>query len=190
MKRTVRVFAIPKERVPGGPPDPAREVVVEASSLDGILAATRNKLTQEGYRIRAARGLEDAAALAELHGESFGSTWTAEMYSRLMQSPGYDAEREFVVEAPDGGFAAFTVTWHDHVNRIGHFEPVGTHPDHRRRGLARALLMFGLRAMAEAGMEHAIVSNMGDNEASRDLYLDAGFEPWHLVDGYTKPIPG
>ena len=52
MKRTVRVFAIPKERVPGGPPNPAREVVIEASSLDGVLTATRANLSEEGYRIR------------------------------------------------------------------------------------------------------------------------------------------
>jgi hypothetical protein len=53
MKRTVRVFAIPKERVPGGPPNPGREVIIEATSLDGVLAATRAKLTEEGHRIRA-----------------------------------------------------------------------------------------------------------------------------------------
>ena len=53
MKRTVRVFAIPKARVPGGPPNPAREVIVEASSLDGVLATARAKLTEEGHRIRA-----------------------------------------------------------------------------------------------------------------------------------------
>ena len=101
-----------------------------------------------------------------------------------------ESAREFVVETSDGGFAAFTLTWHDHVNRTGHFEPVGTHGDHRRKGLARALLMFGLRAMAEAGMAFAIVGNLGDNNASRALYLGAGFEPWHLIDSYTKPIPG
>ena len=36
MKRTVRVFAIPKARVPGGPPNPACEVVIEASSLEAV----------------------------------------------------------------------------------------------------------------------------------------------------------
>ena len=50
MKRTVRVFNIPKERMPGGPPNPARETIVEATSLDGVLTATRAKLSEEGYR--------------------------------------------------------------------------------------------------------------------------------------------
>jgi mycothiol synthase len=142
-----------------------------------------------GYSIRSVRGLEEAAALAEVHAASFGSTWTPEMYRKLMQSPGYSAQREFVVEAPAGSLAAFTVTWHDAVNRTGLFEPVGTHPDHRRRGVAKALLRFAMRSMAAAGMRQAIVVNDGRNLASAALYGSVGFEPWHLLDGYTKPIP-
>jgi len=42
--------------------------------------------------------------------------------------------------------------------------------------------------MADAGMEFAIVANDGSNEASAALYRSAGFLPWHLIDGYEKPI--
>ncbi len=141
----------------------------------------------EGYVIRTVRGIEDAAALGEVHGASFGSIWTPEMYAKVMQSPGYAPEREFVAEAADGTFAAFTVTWHDHLNRTGLFEPVGTHRDHRRRGLGKALLLFAMRAMVGEGVDYAIVVNEGTNEASRTLYSSVGFTPWHLLDGYTKP---
>ncbi|MCL1693447.1 MAG: GNAT family N-acetyltransferase [Actinomycetia bacterium] len=88
----------------------------------------------------------------------------------------------------DGTLAAFTVTWHDHLNRTGLFEPVGTHPGHRRRGLGKALLLFAMKAMAAEGMEYATVVNEGANEASRALYASVGFSPWHLLDGYTKPM--
>lgn len=93
-----------------------------------------------------------------------------------------------VVEAADGTLAALTVTWHDHVNRTGLFEPVGTHLDHRRRGLGRVLLLFGMQRMASAGMEYAIVVNDGRNLASAALYRSIGFAPRHLLDGYSKPI--
>ncbi len=142
----------------------------------------------DGYRIRAVHGVEEAGALGEVHAASFGSTWTAELYRTVMESPGYAPEREFVVEAPDGSLAAFTVTWHDPVNRTGLFEPVGTHRDHRRRGLGAAMLRYALRAMASAGMEYATVVNEGANEASRALYHSVGFKPWHLLDQYTKPL--
>ena len=32
------------------------------------------------------------------------------------------------------------------------------------------------------------VANEGTNEASRKLYRSCGFEPWHLIDDYSKPI--
>ena len=71
---------------------------------------------------------------------------------------------------PNEALAAFTVTWHDSVNRTGLLEPVGTHPDHRRRGLGRAVVLHTMHQMRAAGMTHATVANSGTNEASRKLY--------------------
>ncbi len=142
----------------------------------------------EGYSIRAARGTEDAAALAEVHAASFGSEWTPELYRQVMESPGYAPEREFVVESPDGTFAAFTETWHDHLNRIGYFEPVGTHKDHRRLGLGRAIVLHGMKQMAAVGMEFATVANFSSNEAAQRLYEACGFKPWYELDDYVKSV--
>ena len=149
------------------------------------LADAGEPVLPRGYRIRTVRGPEEAGRVAALHAASFGSTWTEELYRAVMASPGYDPGREFVVEASDGALAAFTVTWHDDVNGLGLFEPVGTHPDHRRRGLGKALLWFAMRRMAAAGLTHALVVNEGDNEGSRSLYRSCGFEPWHLLDDYS-----
>ena len=52
MKRTVQVFVIPRDRVPGGPPEPAREMVVEAATVDGLLEAARERLIGEGMKVR------------------------------------------------------------------------------------------------------------------------------------------
>ena len=142
----------------------------------------------DGYSLRAPRGLGEAAALAAIHVAAFGATWTPELYRRYMAAPGYAAEREFVVVAPDGSFAGFTVTWHDSLNRIGLLEPVGTHPDHRRRGLGKALVLHAMHQMKAVGMTHATVANSGTNEASRALYEACGFEPWYLIDDYVKTI--
>jgi len=62
-------------------------------------------------------------------------------------------------------------------NTVGEFEPVGTHPEYRRRGLARALNLFGLRRLREAGAEHAIVGCRGDDDypIPRRLYASVGF---------------
>jgi GNAT superfamily N-acetyltransferase len=142
----------------------------------------------EGYSFQSANGVEDAAALADVHNAAFGATWTPALYRKVMESPGYAPERELVIQAPDGPYVAFCVTWYDHLNRTGLFEPVGTHRDHRRRGLARAIMLYGMQQMAAAGMEFATVANSGSNEAARGLYQACGFKPWHLLDGYVKHI--
>jgi ribosomal protein S18 acetylase RimI-like enzyme len=142
----------------------------------------------EGYLLRTASGLEEAAALAKVHAASFGSSWTPETYRKVMESPGYAAERELIVEADDGSLAAFTVTWYDAVNQTGLLEPVGTHQDHRRRGLGKALVMFAMNKMAAEGMKYATVVNAGTNEAARQLYRACGFKPWQFIDGFVKPL--
>jgi hypothetical protein len=52
MERTLHVFVIPADRIPAGPPNPARALTVEASSLDGLRDVAREKLATEGYRVR------------------------------------------------------------------------------------------------------------------------------------------
>lgn len=130
-----------------------------------------------GFSIRAAAGVHEADLLAAVHAASFGSQWTGVQYAHLMETPGYAAEREFVVVAPDGRFAAFTVTWHDTLNQQGYFEPVGTHADFRRMGLARALMIHAMHKMRAAGMTHAQVVHESDqdNPASAALYATLGF---------------
>ncbi|MGA5560099.1 GNAT family N-acetyltransferase [Streptomyces platensis] len=41
--------------------------------------------------------------------------------------------------------------WLDEANRTAEFEPVGTHPDYRRLGLGRALLLHGMHLARDAG---------------------------------------
>jgi ribosomal protein S18 acetylase RimI-like enzyme len=142
----------------------------------------------EDYTIRQVGDLSEADDLALVHAAAFGSTWTPEMYRKLMDSPGYAMEREWVVVADDGEYAAFTVTWRDPINLTGLFEPVGTHPDHRRRGLGKAMLLTVLHAMADEGMEHGIVVSEGTNEGSNALYESAGFAPWRFIDNWFKPV--
>jgi ribosomal protein S18 acetylase RimI-like enzyme len=144
-----------------------------------------------GYRIRTVRGVEEAARVAALHSAGFGSDWTPELYRRVMESPGYDPNREFLVVAPDGALAGFCVTWVDEINRTGYFEPVAVHPDHRLLGLGRALLRAGMIAMQAWGMEWAEVMYAVDNPGSGKLYRGEGFEPRWKIVLYRKLIsPG
>jgi mycothiol synthase len=169
----------------GFQPDNAPWLVVNERSLDGDLPEI---VLPEGYHIRGAVGDEDAEQLAAVHSGAFGSSWTAEIYrEEVMHKPGYTPELERVVVAPDGRFAAFCLIWLDERNRLGLFEPVGTHEAFQRMGLGRALLASGLHLMRERGMERAQVCSETDNAASSGLYGAMGFEPLYRVASYLRP---
>jgi len=142
----------------------------------------------DGFSFRSIKGIEEASALAEVHNAAFGSIWTPDLYRKVMESPGYNPERELVIEAPDGTFVSFCIIWFDHLNSTGLFEPVGTHRNHQRFGFGKALMMYGMQQMAAAGMKFASVAHFGDNVAAKGLYQFCGFAPWHLLDSYSKPI--
>lgn len=141
-----------------------------------------------GFGLRHVKGVEEAAAVAELHSMAFGSTWTPAQYRRVMESPGYAADRELVAEAPNGELAAFCVVWPDEMNRIGLFEPVAVHPDYRRRRLGRAVLRAGMREMKSWGMESAEVVYEVDNPGAEPLYGGEGFAPVAEINIFRKPV--
>jgi mycothiol synthase len=176
-------------RAHGYAPDPnAAPYAITWRSLHEPLPDPR---LPDGFTVRAAQGLGDAAPLADVHNRAFNATWTAESYATYMQAPGYAAEREFVAVAPDGRFGAFTVTWHDTINRTGYFEPVGTHPDFRRLGLASAVMTVAMQRMRAHGLEHAIVVHepVDKNPASAALYASLGFVLRFSTDLYKKTRP-
>jgi len=142
----------------------------------------------EGYTMRTARH-DEADEIGALHAAAFGSRWNPGEYGALMGTFGYRAELEWLVVAPDGSLAGFTETWHDPISGRGLFEPVGVHPDHRGRGVGRALMAMGLAHMAEAGLHTGTVCFEGHNAASRALYLGSGFKIAHEMAGYAKPAP-
>jgi predicted GNAT family acetyltransferase len=83
----------------------------------------------------------------------------------------------WVVEAPDGRFAAFCLIWWDEHNHVGELEPVGAHQDIRRLGLAGAACLGAMRAVRDLGATHAVVNSLGqpDNPGPRALYHSLGF---------------
>jgi ribosomal protein S18 acetylase RimI-like enzyme len=89
----------------------------------------------------------------------------------------YRSDLDCVVEAPDGSFAAYVLCWYDDANRVGEFEPVGTHQNHRRRGLGSAVCRYALRRLQDQGARQAIVYASGrpDQRQAAALYESVGF---------------
>ncbi len=152
------------------------------------LSGLPNAALPAGFSVRRANA-DDAEMLADVHNHSFANKWTAESYLSVFHAP--HLEYEFIVEAPDGRFAAFTNVWVDELNRSLLFEPVGTHADFRRRGIARALMVYVMKRMErERGIECAYVGHepAAVNPASGALYRSVGFKKHSELLDYRKGV--
>jgi ribosomal protein S18 acetylase RimI-like enzyme len=144
----------------------------------------------EGFRIRSSRGEEDARLRAACSHAAFGSPKPFEEYwprtLRFMQSPVYIPEHEIFVVAPSGEVAAYCILWIDEVTRLGHFEPVGTHPNFQRKGLGKCLLYEGFRRLKSEGMTEVDLCTNSDNPPAIALYESVGFQRFERLWTYRK----
>jgi predicted N-acetyltransferase YhbS len=163
---------------------------LRSQPLDGPFPAP---LLPEGYVIRDMRNAtaEDIQNRVDVHRAAFApSRMTVAKHTAVMAAPTYRPDLDLAIVAPDGSFAAFTIVWFDDANGMGMFEPLGTHPDHQRRGLGRAIIAEGLRRLSEIGATTAYVDSLAGGPASNLLYAAAGF---HVVDeniSWTKTLTG
>jgi ribosomal protein S18 acetylase RimI-like enzyme len=140
----------------------------------------------EGFSIRPIEGLREAEKIVATQNASFGWSWTPEDYRRVMQSPGYQAENQLVVVAPEGHFVSFCYLMFDEWNKIGMIEDVGTHPDFQRKGLARALLYDGMKRMQAKGMVSVFIPYFAADAGASGLYTSVGFRVQYRNYIYTK----
>ncbi|HEY2795238.1 MAG TPA: GNAT family N-acetyltransferase [Micromonosporaceae bacterium] len=131
----------------------------------------------DGFRFRTADEAGPEAAV-QAHADAWApSAYTAEAYQGVRHTATYRGDLHVLVEAPDGTMASSAIMWLDEANRTAEFEPVGTHPDYRRLGLARAMMLHGMHRARAAGATHMTVVCAGapGHPAARGLYYGLGF---------------
>jgi GNAT superfamily N-acetyltransferase len=107
-----------------------------------------------------------------------------EWYRNVQRVPLYRRDLDIVAVAPDGELAAFCTVWFDDVTHTAVFEPVGTHPEHQKRGLGKAVMAEGLRRAEKLGATLATVSSYG--KAAHALYESMGFTEFDLLEPWIK----
>lgn len=144
----------------------------------------------EGYTLRALGDESELPARSWVSWKAFhpdepdanyqGWDW----YPNVQRAPLYRRDLDLVAQAPNGELAAFCTVWFDDVTRTAAFEPVGTHPDHQRRGLGKAVMTEGLRRAARLGATLATVGSY--SEAAGGLYGSVGFTEYDLCEPWVK----
>lgn len=148
-----------------------------------------------GFVIRPVAGEHEVGALVALHRAAFG-TENLSIEDRLswMHTPDYDPDLDLVAVAPDGQLAAYCfcgISREDNARtgrNEGFTDPVATHPDFQRRGLARALLLTGMRLLAAQGVDWTVMGTLSDNVAMQRAAQSVGFRvAWEKL-WYTRPL--
>jgi ribosomal protein S18 acetylase RimI-like enzyme len=132
----------------------------------------------DGYRLTTMAEYRDTASRSAAHRAAFHpSRFTDEVYAVVRETWPYRSDLDCVAVAPDGSVASYTLAWLDEQNRVGEFEPVGTHEAHQRKGLGRAVNLFALQRLRDEGATEALVGCRGDEEypIPRKLYESVGF---------------
>ena len=131
----------------------------------------------EGFRFRTAADVSVADAV-KAHRDAWQSaSLTGAAFARVQRTWPYRADLHVLIAAPDGTLAATAIIWLDEATQTAEFEPVGTHPDFRRRGLGTALQLHGMHLARTAGANRMLVACLGapTHPAARTLYHGVGF---------------
>lgn len=93
-----------------------------------------------------------------------------------------------IVAVGDGTLAAYCMSWWDPRSSSVEIEPLGTHPDHRRLGLARAIVHEVFRRSHALGAKYVMVWGSTANPEAEALYLSAGMRPRHHQRDYRLTL--
>lgn len=146
--------------------------------LDLIHTDLPEPVLPPGYRLATmSTDTNTTNQLADLLNSAFHRTFHSGAEYRTFQrmAPSYRTEFDMVIYDQHNHLVANVgLTVHPHQSCVV-VEPVATHPDHQRRGLARAALIAGLRRAQHLGIQTAWVAAWHSNFAANHTYNAVGF---------------
>ena len=131
----------------------------------------------KGFKIRNIEDLSDYTQVAALirlifgHGEWFNTG----ILEEIAESSFYKKELDLVAVEPDGKIVSFCTFRMDPASKITNLEPMGTHPDYRRLGLAKALITEGLKRTMMFKPSLFYIGGAANTPAANQLYETTGY---------------
>ncbi|MFW9803895.1 MAG: GNAT family N-acetyltransferase [Candidatus Thorarchaeota archaeon] len=131
----------------------------------------------EGYTIRHAVVEQDHAKYREAQKSVFRHIKDMSKGQLLLYSRAsfYKEYLDIVAVDPKGDFAAFCTVRIDPLSKIAELEPVGTHPDHRKLGLGKAVICEGLKRVEKYEPSAMVIIGAAPSDGARRLYESVGF---------------
>ena len=130
-------------------------------------------------------GEQDLDAVAALEAACFTNPWTRDMLAGELERNRF--ARVYVVRLPGTSVAAFCACWLV-VDEL-HINTIAVAHEHRRKGLAHALMRHIIDDVAREGVRRATLEVRASNEPARQLYSRLGFRVAAMRPGYyTQPL--
>ncbi|WP_394179609.1 GNAT family N-acetyltransferase [Yoonia maritima] len=119
--------------------------------------------------------------LAEIHAAAFPNarSWSSKEFATLLDQPGT------ILSGDSRSFALLRVTLDE-----AEILTVATAPDHRRKGLASAVLSEAETSAQKSGVSSIFLEVAKNNEAAKALYSKAGYTQVGHRPGYYMPKDG
>ena len=140
---------------------------------------------EDGVSIELAR-VRDAIALAAMSRDEVEAglswRWTPRAIARAVQAP----ETEVVLARRDGALAGFGILELGH--ETAHLVLFAVAPEHRRRGVGRALFEWLHPLAVNAGLGRIRLEVRSRNHEGQAFYRKLGFEPARRLQGYYQGV--
>jgi mycothiol synthase len=167
----------------------------ERGNVYGILrirdleAHIPNYQVPDGFKIRSVNpetDLEDLAKAIRVvfgHGESF----IKRVLEETSHTSFYHKDLDLVMVDREGALASFCTFRLDQPSGVAELEPMGTLPEYRGIGLAKALLCEGFRRLGEYNPKLLYIDGAANTPAANRLYEATGFTKrynyyfWHKM---------
>jgi GNAT superfamily N-acetyltransferase len=116
------------------------------------------------------------------------STYHRRQHEIVAAMPDFRYDLVPIVAASDGSLAAYCMSWWDPRSKSVEIEPLGTHPDFRRKGLARAIVREVFRRSWTLGATYVLVWGVSTNPEAKALYLSAGLRTRRVLRDYRLAL--
>jgi ribosomal protein S18 acetylase RimI-like enzyme len=146
----------------------------------------------DGYRFGSLLDVSDDAYI-DGHRAAWSDTkpspYRRELHDAMKQMPQFRPDLVTLAIAADGTVASYCVGWMDEQSATLEIEPLGTHRDHRRRGLAHAVVKEVQHRAWANGARHVLVWNSPEtNPAAYGLYTRAGMPLNRTLIARKRPL--
>jgi GNAT superfamily N-acetyltransferase len=164
--------------------------LVEIDRIRPLNKPIPEPIVPEGFEIRSVNIIKEFQKYQEAQATVFPHCkyMTMEQAEIYKSASFYNPKLDLAVIAPNGQIAAFTTIRIDPISKISEFEPVGTHPNYRRKGLAKAIIYFGLQLLEKNNLALISIPGSVAREEVIRLYDSVGFTDKVNVHLWQKKV--